>query len=199
LQQSTSYYKAVQYVKEIEQLEKRKEELIQNILDIGNQLAKAVHKYSYGSSKETKAIINDMIKDPIKITENKYILPYIEFLDNLKKATSTNEIVLKDAPKVIQHCDKLIEMLPKFKEESVNTISKIHFLKEQSKSLPLATVNNLEIDLEENRKGIEAEKLRIEKIKLQKFQEEERLKNTVYGAEEQLFKILKERYKIALE
>ena len=69
MQESHSYNKGLKYLNEIDQLEKRKEELIQNILDIVNQLSKAAHKYSYGSSKETKEIINNIIKDPIKIIE----------------------------------------------------------------------------------------------------------------------------------
>jgi DNA repair exonuclease SbcCD ATPase subunit len=199
LQESHSYNKGLKYLNEIDQLEKRKEELIQNILDIANQLSKAAHKYSYGSSKETKEIINNIIKDPIKITENKDILPYIEFLNNLKKATSTNKIVLKDASKVIQHCDKLIEILPKFKDESTEIISKIHTLKEQNRDSPLETIIKIEKDIEENKKSIEAENLRMDEIKSQKFQEEERLKSIVNKSEEQLFNIFKERYEIALE
>jgi hypothetical protein len=199
LQESPSYSKELRYLKEIEHLEKRKEELIHNILDIVNQLSKAAHKYSYGSSKETKEIINNIIKEPIKITENKEILPYIEFLNNLKKATSTNKIVLKDASKVIQHCDKLIEILPKFKDESTKIISKIHSLKEQNRDSPLETIIKIEKDIEENKKSIEAEILRMDEIKKQKFQEEERLKDIVDKSEEQLFNIFKKRYKIALE
>jgi hypothetical protein len=199
LQESPSYNKGLNHLKEIDQLEKRKEELIQNILDIVNQLSKAAHKYSYGSSKETKGIINNIIKDPIKITENKEILPYMEFLNNLKKATSTNKIVLKDASKVIQHCDKLIEILPKFKDESTKIISKIHSLKEQNIDSPLETIIKIEKDIYENKKSIEAENLRIDEIKRQKFQEEERLKNILDKSKEQLFKIFKERYEIALE
>src|SRR6476646_9801125 len=199
LQESHSYNKGLKYLNEIDQLEKRKEELIQNFLDIANQLSKAAHKYSYGSSKETKEIINNIIKDTIKITENKEILSYIEFLNNLKKATSTNKIVLKDASKVIQHCDKLIEILPKFKDESTEIISKIHILKEQNRDSPLETIIKIEKDIEENKKSIEAENLRMDEIKNQKFQEEERLKNIVNKSEEQLFNIFKERYEIALE
>lgn len=196
LQQSSLYIKSINLLKEIEQLEKRKEELLYNILDATNQISKASHKYSYGSSKETKEIINTLINNPIKIIEDKEILPYIEFLNNLKESIRKNKIVLKDSLKVIQYCDKLIEDLPKFKQESTKTISNIKQLKEQNKDSTMERIRKIENDIEENQKIIQAENLRKEGLDYQKIQEEERLKKITEKAEEQLYNLFEKKYEI---
>ena len=66
--------------------------------------------------------------------------------------------------------------MPKFKDESTEIISKINTLKEQNRDSPLETIIKIEKDIEENKKSIEAENLRMDEIKKEKFQEEERLK-----------------------
>ena len=102
LQALPSYNKSLNLLKEIENLENEKEIQIQGIYEITHQLSKAAHKYSYGTSKGTKEIINIIIKDPVKIVNETDISPYVEFLNNLKESIISNKILLKDSNKVIQ-------------------------------------------------------------------------------------------------
>jgi hypothetical protein len=196
LQELPSYNKSLNHLKEIEKLEKNKEELIQNIMDISNQLSKAAHKYSYGTSKVTKETINVIIKEPFKIINDKDISPYLEFLNNLKESVNTNKILLKDSAKVIQYCDKMIEALPKFKYEIQEIILKINSLKDHGKNSTLEKIKKIEDIINENRKTIQNETSRKEEFTNQITQEEERLKEVMDKIEEQLFHICKKKYRI---
>lgn len=196
LQELPSYNKSLNHLKEIEKLEKNKEELIQNIMDISNQLSKAAHKYSYGTSKVTKEIINVLIKEPFKIINDKDISPYLEFLNNLKESVNTNKILLKDSAKVIQYCDKMIETLPKFKYEIQEIILKINSLNDHDKNSTLEKIKKIEDIINENRKTIQNETSRKEEFTNQIIQEEERLKEVLDKVEEQLFHICKKKYRI---
>ena len=196
LQALPSYNKSLDHLKEMERLEKSKEELIQNIIETSSQLSKAAHKYSYGTSKGTKEIINTIIKDPIKIINETDILPYLEFLNNLKESINTNKILLKDSTKVIQYCDKMIKILPKFKVETKEIILQIKSLKENDKNSTLEKIRKIEHIINENKKNIQTENSRKEEFNKQKIQEEERLKQIMDKIEEQLFHIFKKKYKI---
>ncbi len=197
LQELPSYHKSLDHLKEMERLEKIKEELIQGIIEISNQLSKAAHKYSYGTSKGTKEVINTIIKDPMQIINDVDILPYLAFLNNLKESINTNKISLKDSTKVIQNCDKMIEILPKFKAETKEINLKIKSLKDHDKNSTLQKIRKIEDDINENRKNIKTENSRKEEFKKQKIQGEERLKQINDKIEEQLFHIFKKRYKIS--
>ena len=197
LQELPSYHKSLDYLKEMERLEKIKEELIQGIIEISNQLSKAAHKYSYGTSKGTKEVINTIIKDPMQIINDVDILPYLSFLNNLKESINTNKISLKDSTKVIQNCDKMIEILPKFKAETKEINLKIKSLKDHDKNSTLEKIRKIEDDINENRKNIKTENSRKVEFKKQKIQGEERLKQINDKIEEQLFHIFKKRYKIS--
>jgi len=192
-----SYSESLDHLKEIEELENNKEKLINNILEISNQISKAAHKYSYGTSKGTKEIINIIIKEPIKIINDVNTSPYLEFLKNLKESISKNKILLKDSNKVISYCDKMIETLPKFKDETKEIILKIKFLKDHNKNSTLEKIKKIEDLIDENKKSIQAENLRNEEFNKQKIQEEEKLEQITNKIEEQLFYIYKKRYKIA--
>jgi hypothetical protein len=196
LQELPSYNKSLDHLKEIETLEKSQEDLIQNIIEISNQLSKASHKYSYGTSKGTKEIINTIIKEPIKIINDKDILPYIEFLNNLKESTNTKKIILKDSIKVVQYCDKMIDMIPKFKNEIEGIILKIKYLKDEDKNSTLERIRKIEEIVDENNKDIQAEMLRKAEFHKLKIQEEERSKLTINKIEEQLYHICKKKYMI---
>lgn len=198
LQKLPSYNKNLDHLKEIEELEKSQEELIRNIIEISNQLSKAAHKYSYGTSKGTKETIKTIIKDPIKIINDKDILPYIEFLNNLKESINTKKIILKDSNKVVQYCDKMIEMIPNFKNEIEENILKIKSLKHEDKNSTLERIRKIEEIINENNKNIQTETLRKEEFYKLKIQEEERLEQIINKIEEQLFHICKKRYKIDL-
>jgi hypothetical protein len=191
-----SYNKSLNRLKEIENLEKDKEILIQQISEVSNQLSKAAHKYSYGTSKGTKEIINTIIKDPVKILNETDISPYVELLNNLKESITSNKILLKDSNKVIQNCEKMIELLPKFKVEAKEIISKIKYLKEHDEDSPLEKTKRIEGIVNENKKRIHDENIRKEEIMKEEIQEEERLKQLTIKIEEQLFLICKKKYKI---
>lgn len=196
LRDSPSYNKSLVLLKEIESLEKEKEVMIQGISEISHQLSKAAHKYSYGTSKGTKEVINTIIKDPLKIVNEADISPYVEFLNNLKESITSQKILLKDSNKVIQNCEKMIEALPKFKVETKEIISKIKYLKEHNENSPLEKTKKIEEIINENKKRIHEENLREEGIKEEGIKEEERLKQLTNKIEEQLFLICKRRYKI---
>ena len=191
-----SYNKSLDLLKEIENLENEKEIQIQGIYEITHQLSKAAHKYSYGTSKGTKEIINTIIKDPVKIVNETDISPYVAFLNNLKESIISNKILLKDSNKVIQNCEKMIEALPKFKVETKEIISKIKYLKEHNKNSPLEKTKKIEDTVNENKKIIHDENLRREEIRREEIQEEDRLKQLTNKIEEQLFLICKKKYKI---
>jgi len=191
-----SYSKSLNRLKEIENLEKEKEILIQRISEVSNQLSKAAHKYSYGTSKGTKEIINTIIKDPVKIVNEADISPYVDFLNNLKKSITSNKILLKDSNKVIQNCEKMIESLPKFKVEAKEIISKIKYLKEHDENSPLEKTKKIEDIVNENKKIMHDENARKEEIRKAEIQEVERLKQLTNKIEEQLFLICKKKYKI---
>jgi hypothetical protein len=191
-----SYNKSLDLLKEIENLEKEKEIQIQGISEITHQLSKAAHKYSYGTSKGTKEIINTIIKDPVKIVNETDISPYVAFLNNLKESIISNKILLKDSNKVIQNCEKMIESLPKFKVETKEIISKIKYLKEHNKNSPLEKTKKIEDTVNENKKIIHDENLRREEIRREEIQEEDRIKQLTNKIEEQLFLICKKKYKI---
>lgn len=191
-----SYNKSLDLLKEIENLEKEKEIQIQGISEISHQLSKAAHKYSYGTSKGTKEMINAIIKDPVKIVNETDISPYVAFLNNLKESIIANKILLKDSNKVIQNCEKMIESLPKFKVETKEIISKIKYLKEHNKNSPLEKTKKIEDTVNENKKIIHDENLRREEIRREEIQEEDRLKQLTNKIEEQLFLICKKKYKI---
>ena len=177
-------------------MEEEKEILIQGISEVSHQLSKAAHKYSYGTSKGTKEIIDAIIKDPVKIVNETDISPYVEFLNDLKKSIASNKIQLKDSNKVIQNCEKMIETLPKFKVEAKEITSKIKYLKEHNENSPLEKTKEIEDIVNENKKRIHDENLRKEEIRKEEIQEEERLKQLTNKREEQLFLICKKRYKI---
>ncbi len=191
-----SYNKSLDLLKEIENLENEKEIQIQGIYEITHQLSKAAHKYSYGTSKGTKEIINIIIKDPVKIVNETDISPYVAFLNNLKESIISNKILLKDSNKVIQNCEKMIEALPRFKVETKEIISKIKYLKEHNKNSPLEKTKKIEDTVNENKKIIHDENLRREEIRREEIQEEDRLKQLTNKIEEQLFLICKKKYKI---
>jgi hypothetical protein len=179
-------------------LEKNQEELIHSIIEISTQLTKAAHKYSYGTSKGTKETITTIIKDPIKIINDDDILPYIEFLNNLKESIHTKKIVLKDSTKITQYCDKMIDTIPKFKKEMEEIILKVKSLKKEDKSSTLERIRKIEEIIYENNKNIQTEILRREEVHKLKVQEEERSKQIINKIEEQLFHICKKKYKIDL-
>jgi hypothetical protein len=194
-----SYDKGLGYLREIEKLEKEKDSLIQNYMEISNQLSKATHKYSYGTSKGTKEIINTLIKEPSKIINDEDISPYLEFLENLKESINTNKIQLKDSTKVIQYCDRLIDALPKFKQNLKGIVSKLKHLKDYADNSTLEEIKKIEDRIKENKKTIHAESLRREEFNRQKTQEEEKSRQLVDEIEEQLFHICRKRYKITTQ
>ncbi|MBA3750452.1 MAG: hypothetical protein H0X03_06090 [Nitrosopumilus sp.] len=192
-----SYSESLDHLKEIEELENNKEKLIDNILEISNQISKAAHKYSYGTSKGTKEIINITIKEPIRIIDDVNTLPYLEFLKNLKESINKNNILLKDSNKVLSYCDKMIETLPKFRDETKEIILRIKFLKDHNKNSFLEKIRKIEEFIDENKKSIQAENSRKEEFNKRKDQDEEKLEQVMNKIEEQLFYICKKRYKIA--
>ncbi len=196
LQALPSYDKSIGHLKEIENLEKEKDILLQNYMEISNQLSKATHKYSYGTSKRTKEIINIIIKEPDKIINDADISPYLEFLNNLKESINTNKIVLKDSAKVVQYCDKLIDTLPKFKHELKGIDSNLKRLKNYTENSVVEEIKKIEDSINENRKTIYSESSRKEEFSKQTIQEEEKSKQIGSEIEEQLYHILRKRYKI---
>jgi hypothetical protein len=167
-------------------------------MEISNQLSKATHKYSYGTSKRTKEIINIIIKEPDKIINDADISPYLEFLNNLKESIITNKIVLKDSAKVVQYCDKLIDTLPKFKHELKGIDSNLKRLKNYTENSVVEEIKKIEDSINENRKTIYSESSRREEFSKQKTHEEEKSKQIVGEIEEQLYHILRKRYKITV-
>ncbi len=199
LQALPSYGKSLGYLKEIEKLEKEKDKLIQSYMEISNQLSKATHKYSYGTSKRTKEIINIIIKEPDKIINDADISPYLEFLNNLKESIGTNKIPLKDSAKVIQYCDRLIDALPKFKHDLKEIVSNLKRLRDYTNNSTIEEIKKIEYRINENKKTIYAESLRREEFNKQRIQEEEKSKQLVDEIEEQLFHICRKRYKIVMQ
>jgi len=199
LQALPSYDKSLGYLKEIEKLEKEKDKTTQDYLEISNQLSKATHKYSYGTSKRTKEITNTIIKEPHKIIDDADISPYLEFLNNLKESINTNKIPLKDSTKVIQYCDRLIDALPKFKHDLKEIVSNLKHLEDYTNNSTLEEIKKIEDRIEENKNTIHAESLRREEFNKQKTQEEEKSRQLVDEIEEQLFHICRKRYKIGTQ
>ncbi len=168
LQALPSYGKSIDDLKEIEKFEKEKDMSIQNFMEISAQLSKATLKYSYGTSKRTKEIVNTIIKEPEKIINDEDISPYLEFLNNLKESINTNKIVLKDSGKVMQYCDKLIDTLPKFKIKLKGIESDLRHLKDYTKNSTIEEVKKIEELIKENNKTIYSERLRREEFSKQK-------------------------------
>jgi hypothetical protein len=198
LQALPAHGKSLDMMEEIDKLEKEKDRLIKNFMANSNQLSKAAHKYSYGTSKRTKEIIHTIIKEPLEITDNTDIAPYLEFLNNLKESISTNKILLKDSAKVTQYCDRTIESLPKFKDEIKEIVLRLNQLKDHAKNSTVEDIKKIEDAIQENRESINAEYLRREELDKERTQQEEKSRQLVDETEEQLYQICRKRYKIAM-
>ena len=199
LQALPSYGKSLGHLKEIEKLEEERDKLVQSYMEISNQLSKATHKYSYGTSKRTKEITTIIIKEPHKIIDDADISPYLEFLNHLKESIKTNKIPLKDSPKVIQYCDRLIDALPKFRHDLKEIVSNLKRLEGYTNNSTIEEIKKIEGRIKENKNTIHAESLRIEEFNKQKIQEEEKSRQLVDEIEEQLFHICRKRYRIGIQ
>jgi hypothetical protein len=198
LQALPAHGKSLDILREIDKLEKEKGKLTQNFMETSNQLSKAAHKYSYGTSKRTKETIHTIIKEPLEMMNDTDITPYLEFLNNLKESINTNKILLKDSAKVTQYCDRTIELLPKFKEEIKEIVLRLSQLKDHTKNSTVEDIKKIEDSINENKKTISAEYSRREEMNKQRIQQEEKSRQLVEVTEEQLFQICRKRYKIAM-
>ncbi len=199
LKSSSAYSKILDHLKKKEILEKDRKKSIENIKAISTHMTKAAHKYSYGISKGTKEKVDNLINDPLKIAMESDILPYLEIIKDLKKSINSNEIILKDSSKVIHYCDRLIEALPRFKDEINETDLKIaNLIGNDENKLILEKIKRLEYELDEIKKNIEMENSRKDEISNQRIQEAERINLTVKNIEKQLFQICKKKYNVMI-
>ncbi len=198
IKQLPSYVKSLEYVKDIQELKERQKKLIQNILDISTQMSKAFHKYSYGTSKGTKEMINTLINDPMNILNDKEVEPYIEFLNNLKESIATKKIILKDGTKIMQCCELLKNTIPKFYSDMREINLKITSLKNKNLGSDLKNINEIEKIINENNKNIQNEILRKTEYDDIHLLSEQRLKQTLREIESLLHEICEKKYTLDL-
>lgn len=109
-----NYIKELNMLSEKKKLEHEKDETIRNIQQITTHLTKALHKYSYGLTKNTKEKIDTLLNNPYSIAKEKNISEHINILHDLNQSINSNKIQLKDSKKVMQYCQSLINELPQF-------------------------------------------------------------------------------------
>ena len=198
IKQLPSYNKSLDYLKNLNELKVNQKDLIQKILDISTQMSKAFHKYSYGTSKGTKELINTLTNDPMNILNDKEVEPYIEFLNNLKDSIDKKKIILKDGAKIMQCCELLKDALPKFSSDMEEINLKIISLKNKNIDSDLKKVKEIEKIIDENNKNIQNEILRKTEFNNIYIQSEQRLKQSLHDIEFQLYEICEIKYTIDL-
>ena len=196
LKASSDYSKALKYLQEKEQIDNEKKFLIEKLNRISSHLTKAANKYSYGLTKTTIDKIDTIVNKPSEIAYKSDISEYLNLVKEMKDSVMSNKIILKDASKIMQYFDKLVDELPNFKNEILKLDTKIEKLKEKDKVTILDKIRQKE---EERRRELglrTTENQRKEEILKNKLKIEEQIGIISSNIEEQLQRLSTKKYKI---
>lgn len=159
------YKKELNLLSERKKLEDKRNEAIEKIKEISSHLTKAMHKYSYGITKGTKEKIDILLDNPHKISKDKEVSEYIKILHDLNKSINSGKINLKDSKKVMHYCQVLIEEIPKFVKNIVHTEKEIKQLSENSSTVNLIKISQMEETVKEFEKNIATESFHLNELK----------------------------------
>jgi len=123
---------------------------------------------------------------------------YITLLKDIKESVRSNKIVLKDAKKVLQYFDMLIDELPKFKAEIKELDSRIDRLKDKDKIAVLDELRRKEDERKEDERIIMLENQTKDEITKQKKELDEQMISTTRDIEEQIHKLCRKKYEIII-
>ena len=198
IKSSSDYNKCLKYLQEKEEIDKRRKKSINDLYEISNRLTKAANKYSYGLSKGTVEKIDTIVNKPSEIVSKPNMSEYITLLKDIKESVRSNKIVLKDAKKVLQYFDMLIDELPKFKAEIKELDSRIDRLKDKDKIAVLDELRRKEDERKEDERIIMLENQTKDEITKKKKELDEQMISTTRDIEEQIHKLCRKKYEIII-
>ena len=198
IKSSSDYGKCLKYLQEKEEIDKERKKSINELYEISNRLTKAANKYSYGLSRGTVEKIDIIVNKPSDIVSKPDMSEYITLLKDIKESVRSNKIVLKDAKKVLQYFDMLIDELPKFKSEIKELDSRVDRLKDKDKIAVLDELRRKEDERKEDERIIMLENQTKDEITKQKKELDEQMISTTRDIEEQIHKLCRKKYEIII-
>ncbi|VFJ14588.1 hypothetical protein [Candidatus Nitrosocosmicus franklandus] len=196
LKSSSDYSKALKYLQEKEQIDRERKLLIEKLNRIASHLTKAANKYSYGLTKATVDKIDTIINNPSEIAYKPDISEYLNLVKEMKDSVMSNKISLKDAGKIMQYFDMLIDELPRFKQAILKLDSKIEKLKENNKVTILEKISQKEEERNRERELRITENQRKDEILRNNLKIEEQVRDISNVIEEQLQRLSNKNYKL---
>jgi hypothetical protein len=182
LERSSDYASNVKIMKEIRLAQEEEMEFHKYLSDLISHVARALTKYSYGTSKGTSTRLQILMDRPWKIFQetservgaddrgnqshhmNVDVESYKSLLIEVQKAISNGKITLKDSGKTIKYFDTIIDSLPTLKERSELINSKLRLLEQKKDHSVISSSEDLRRKLRDNRSALDNYKLSLERL-----------------------------------
>jgi hypothetical protein len=216
LEKSSDYESNVKIMKEIRQAQGEELEFHKYLSDLISHVARALTKYSYGTSKGTSTKLQVLMDRPWKIFQgrvgeadrgNQYhdmnddVETYRSLLVEVQKAVSTGKITLKDSSKTIKYFDTIIDSLPTLEKRSELITSKLRALEQKKDHSVISSSEGLRRKLRDNRNALDNYKLSLERLANELKEKKANLDTLVKESESCLLTATGNQYtlKIAIE
>jgi hypothetical protein len=219
LEKSADYESNVKIMKEIRLAQEEEMEFHKYLSDLISHIARALTKYSYGTSKGTSTKIQILLDRPWKIFQgtsegvgegdhrNPYhdtnidVESYRSLLVEVQKAVSAGKITLKDSGKTIKYFDTIIDSLPTLQKRSELVNSKLRVLDQKKDHSVISSSEGLRRKLRDNRNALDNYKLSLERLANELKEKKASLDTLVKESESCLLTTTGNRYalKIAIE
>jgi hypothetical protein len=219
LEKSSDYESNVKIMKEIRLAQEEEMEFHKYLSDLISHVARALTKYSYGTSKGTSTRLQILMNRPWKIFQgtservgeddrgnrshdmNGDVESYKSLLIEVQKAVSTGKITLKDSGKTIKYFDTIIDSLPTLEERSELINSKLRLLEQKKDHSVITSSEDLRRKLRDNRNALDNYKLSLERLASELKEKKASLDTLVKESESCLLTTTGNQYvlKIAIE
>jgi hypothetical protein len=218
LEKSSDYESNVEIMKEIRLAQEEEMEFRKYLSDLISHIARALTKYSYGTSKGTSTKLQILMNSPWKIFQgtsesvggdhgnrshdmNVDVESYRSLLVEVQKAVRTGKITLKDSGKTIKYFDTIIDSFPTLEKRSELITSKLRVLEQKKDHSVISSSEDLRRKLRDNRNALDNYKLSLERLGNELKEKKASLDTLVKESEGCLLTTTGNRYalKIAIE
>lgn len=198
--ESPEYKKSAQYREQINNLTSQENKLNKEIDDEFSKISRPLGKYVYVTSleKPLKIILENLLQNPSNtISQNKEAI--ITILESCMKGIMSGSVSVKETDKAVDNITHIIGLLDDFISRKNNLKSQMEDLQKKLTIFNLNDLENLEKRLDKSKSDKEDTKSKIEKLEHDLKQQITQKNMLIADLEGTLERILKTKYKIALE
>ena len=198
--ESPEYKKFMQYREQINHLTYQENKLNKEIDDEFSKISRPLGKYVYVTSleKPLKIILENLLQSPSNtISQNKEAI--VTILESCMKGIMSGSVSVKETDKAVDNVTHIIGLLDDFISRKNNLRAQIEDLQKKLAIFDLNDLENLEKQLNKSKSEKEDTKAKIVKLEHDLKQQITQKNMLVADLEGTLERVLKIKYKIALE